>query len=264
MNLKEWLLAVAYSFNPVQYKKISDAPPKEMFQLVNKTIKRSFLVMIIIALPILLAIPSHVTQALGTFDSLTISGTAALATQIGIPSRDPHVVIDLTDEKAYEGERMLLTKDYFYFNTPLGAKKINTDYILDPLAHKKESGLIVFALFMLWLPSLLIYGYIVTFLKYMIWWVLFSALSIVVIRAIVLSSMKMQRIVNICAYALLPIIILEVLTIPFDTTWLFPVLDFMGFAINLGSIILYLILLVVGLVGLEKEIRFEVRDRRRF
>ncbi|MBI4448713.1 hypothetical protein HY641_01645 [Candidatus Woesearchaeota archaeon] len=264
MHLKEWALAVAYSFNPMYYKKVADAPPKEMFALVNKTITRAFVVMLIVALPMLVAVPSYVSSALGSFDVLTIDGRTELGEQIGVPAHDPHLVIDLSAQKAYEGERALLTREYFYFQSPFGAKKINTDYVLDPLAHKRESSLIVFGLFLLWLPSLLIYAYIVTFLKYLIWWAVFSTMAIVAIRALVLSSMRLRRIVNICAYALLPIVILEVLTIPFDTAWLFPILDFMGFAINLGSILLYMVLLIIGLVGLEKEIRLEIRDRGRY
>ncbi len=262
MHWKEWLLAVGYSFNPLHYKKVCDAPFPEMFLLVTRTILVSFLLMLMLAAPSLFSIPGELSDVLTYFDVLDIRGRAQLNTAIGFPQHDPQLVIDLSQKKVYEGERMLLTESYFYFRTPLKPQKVSLEYVKDPLAHPKEAGLIIFVLFLLWLPSLLIYGYIVTFLKYLLWIIIASVIAFIIIRAVVLSSMRLHRIVNLCAYSLLPIIILEIILIPFDTGFLLPILDFLGFSINVGTIVIYLVLLSIGLITLEKEIRIEVKDRR--
>ena len=186
---------------------------QEMLQLMRTTLSWSFTAMILIAIPSLESMPWTLQKTLDDFDSLKFTGDVTTAQPIAIPADDPQLVIDFSDGKVYEGERMLLTKGYFYFQTPISPKKINLNMIKDPLSYRWEFSLILTLIFVLWLPSLLIYAYFVTALKYFLWLALSSLIATVLIRLILLSKMKMRKIVNICAYALIPVMILEVLTL---------------------------------------------------
>ncbi len=134
-------------------------PFKDVFRLVYRTFKISFLILLLLELPFFLALPFMLSKELAYFSALEVSGSIDRDTPLAIPEKNPHIVLDVRDGRKWSGEDILVTRDYLYFKTPFNAKKVRTEFLLKPLEHRVEAGQLVTVLMVLWLPSLFLLIY---------------------------------------------------------------------------------------------------------
>lgn len=245
------------SFNPRNYHQISDESLKRMVWHVPLVVLAGFLIWLVLLAPTLFTFVDGVESQLQTFSVLEMDGSIEMAEPISLPTNDPEIVIDTTEERLIGGETIRVTRKFIYFNLIGKAQRVPVNKILNPLDYKEEFGQFLLMGMLFVLPSLLFYLYVGFLIKYALIIGLTALLSLFVIHVLLIIDISPRRIINLAVYSATPMILLETLISPFASKYLLPIWSLLSitfYAIPLG---LYLGLFITGLVFLQQHAKHE-------
>ncbi len=242
---------IKISFNPYSYHEIADEEMRTTLTHVPLMVGVGFLIWLILVVPTLLTLADSIESQLSSFTKFELGGTVEAVDSFGLPLNNPKFVIDLTQERRIEKETVLLTKQYFYFNTLGGAKRIPINKITHPLEYRAEFAEFSLLAFLFFLPSILFYGYLGFLVKYALIIGITLAVVLFTCKVLLIIGMPVRRIINVTIYAATPMVLLETIVAPLKDALLFPLFDVMGvnfYALSLG---IYLGLVISGLYAVE-------------
>ena len=248
----DWWQRVKISFDPRRYDEISGESLRRMIWHVPLVVMAGFCIWLLLLTPSLFSFVDGVESQLQSFSELKLDATVTMATPIEIPANDPKFVIDLVEQKVIGDEAVKLTKKYIYFNIFGKPQQIPVDKMLRPLDYKTEFGNAVFLGVLFILPSIFFYAYLSFLVKYAFIIGLTTLVGLFVVHVLLILDISPKRVINIAVYSATPMVLVETLVTPIDSSYLLPLYSILGmnlYAVTLG---LYLGLFITGLV-MQKE-----------
>lgn len=242
----EFLLTIVSVFNPNSYEDLSNRTMKNVFSYFFSILFVSYIIMVIVAIPIFVSFESQLNKELSKFDEFIVDVNISMSEPIYL--KQIKLGVDATGDKNLTYENILITKNYiqsqpFYcYFKPLclfGSTKVNKialDDYKDVVSKQGEyaAWLSLVALFVF--PWILMNLFLGLFLKYLIIALFFAGFGLALVR-IINRRIKLKRIFKIAIYASTPMIVVNTINIPIG----FPLL-FIPFTVSFFYFIVGLIL----------------------
>lgn len=237
---------VLKALHPKSYSELSTRSIRKGIGYLLSVLLASFIIMAIISLPKITLLPDQIEGELEKFEVFNISIDTEMSSPIKFTESDPQIVIDTTGNTTVMGdEKLLITEDYIYYRPYARAKAYNISEFKDITEKKKEISRMLTFLAIILIPTILITSYILFLVKYIITIIAASLLLFVAAR-IAKENLGILKSLNTALYAATPMILLEVIFIPFNSRHLIPLFQLMGMNFYMISLLIYIALAVVG------------------
>ena len=242
---------MVYSHLPFTYKHLSQERLHHTIGYVMFLVAFSLLILVLTVLPTLFSMQDYLNYQASKFESFKLNGEVSQSDPIYIPENDPQIVIDASGKEPYGGELFKLTSDYLYFHLSSKPQRIKVSNLLNPKDHEKEFTTFLYGFALFLLPSVIFYVYLFLILKYFLFIVLSAVILFSIVRVILLIKISLLRTFNIAAYAATPMILIEVISTPFNPKYLFPLFKYSGLTVYATTTLIFLIFLVSGFLLVE-------------
>ncbi len=255
--MRKFLGEVVQTFSPSHWGEISQRSINKSIGFFSKVLILAFVVMLLLAIPTLLKLPRGISEQLGKFEALQLSGKFNMSSPIKLPKSDPVIVFDTSG--AYTEltkERVVITRDKIFYRPLFKTYDLNTEELKDLKNNREQVKTFLAMLAFFLLPSVLFYAYLVVWLKYFL---LIVILSLIVFLLLDLTHWRRtwkEIMVIACHVSTLPVLA-EVVVGAIDAKFLIPVLSIAGL------IQLYLVpavVLSVLTIGAALCVHYQVKD----
>lgn len=253
-ELKHFVQTLLHSLNPVWYTNIVELKPKKTIMHMILVLVFSMAVMCVLFLPSILNLESSLERDLAAFQAFKIDGVVNMTEPVLIPKSDPEVIFSINDEKRMiDDEKLLVTKEYVYFK-PFGRPlRIDINKLFEPLKYKDEAAGFLSIFFIVLIPALLLFLFVVFALKYAFLIGLGAGLAFFVLKVLLLHKISFKRIFNVVAYAATLLIFLEIVFIPLNGNILVPLFQFLFLDFYLIPVIIFIGYIVASLWVVESK-----------
>jgi hypothetical protein len=232
---------VIRSLNPPNYADLSEIRIRRGASYVMGVLLAAFIIMVIISLPKITAMPGYIESELSKFDKLNISIDIEMSAPISFTSEDPQIIIDTENNRTEMGsEKLLITDKYIYYRPYGRTKEQNISELEDLTAKKVEISRLITLLIVILMPTILIILYIMSLIKYAITIAVVALLLYIVLR-IAKKNLGIRKSINTAIYASTPMILIEVIFIPFNSKYLVQMFQFMGMGFYLVTLLIYIL-----------------------
>ena len=237
---------VMWTMHPKTYSDLSEVKVKKSFKYLLGLLLASFILMCIISLPNIIEMPDYIKGELSKFDRFNISIDIEMSEPVTITQGDPQIIVDTVTNRTEMGKEKLLVTDEQISYRPYGKTRTqNISEFEDLTAKKDELSRGITFLAILLIPSLLITAYLMFLIKYIITILIFTIILFVGIRMIK-KDIPILKSLNTSIYAATPMILLEIIFIPYNPKYLYPIFQFMGLNFYLVTLLIYLVLAFAG------------------
>lgn len=247
-----WKLVIS-TMHPKRYEDLSERRIKKGVGYLVSILFASFLIMAVISIPKIISMPSYIEGELSKFETLNTSMDIKMSEPIILPKEDPQIIIDTeTKNRSMGKEKILITKDLLHYR-PYGRQKAYNISEYSDLTNKKDelSRTITFLAILL-IPSILITAYALFLFKYAVTIIIFTLIIFASIR-LAKKDLPFLKSLNTAIYASTPMILLEVIFIPYNSNNLIPMFQFMGLNFYLIPLLIYSVLLSISAFFAAKE-----------
>lgn len=247
MSLYSFIKEVVASFNPFGYEHISHKGVRKSVNYLLLILLLAFFIAGVFSVPKLFDLKDYFDNELSKFSELKLGGKINMTSPIYLPLQDTKIIIDTTGTHTEIGkEKLLITKDKIHYRPYKKVMSMSTDVVKDLGENKDKISQLAVIVFLLILPSFIIAGYVLLFLKYLII-VLLSSLIIYFLLDLTEFRQRWRKTFAITAHAVTIMVLIEVLSVLFSTRWLVPMFSVFGVNFYLVSLILFLILTMISL-----------------
>ncbi|OYT31551.1 hypothetical protein DRJ22_00360 [Candidatus Woesearchaeota archaeon] len=242
-----WLLKeVIWSFYPPRYKQLCNQKVRSSLKFLSSILFVSFILASVLFLPKIVTIRSAIEHEIDKFSVFDIKADVSTSAPVVIPSNNPLFVVDASSDRNISKEFFVVTKDSVKYRL-FGRHSVP----LSGFKNIKESKRIVSGflsvLAVLMLPSVFILLYIKFWIKYFLI-VFFVSLVLFILFELTRWRLKFRQVFNIACHTVLVMVVLEVVSAPFGTRYLFPFLKFLGVNVYAVSLALFSVFTVAGFV----------------
>jgi len=184
------------------------------------------------------------------FTSLSLESNFSVMSPVYFPARDGFVVIDTTGlHKRLRHEWFLVTREGLFFKLVNEPYFIKADDFKNVLVHRDNFTRLFVVILLFVLPAIFFWLYAIVWLKYV---VSIFLLGCVFFTLFDLTHFRKswKQMLNICVISSFVPVFLEVISLPFDSNYLFPLVetvvgDVYALPLVLHSIIIVLMVFVV-------------------
>jgi len=247
--IKEFFLTILKSLNPDSLKDLSNRTLKESFQYVFSLVFIALAAMFLISIPKLMTLPDYFNEQFSNFDNLSIKIKTEMNNPVIITQNNPQIIIDTTGNitKLDKGN-LLIQKDSISYRRLFKINQFNTTNFGNVLENKNKVTGIIILIIVLMFPMFLVIFYILNFAKYIILILLFTIISLGIIK-ILRYKLKIKQIVNIIVYSSTIMIILELISLPYNLNkYLLPLPLLFGISLYLIPLALFIIYFIIGFI----------------
>jgi len=238
--------SVILTLHPKSYSELSSRSVRKGFTYLLALLFASFIIMSVISLPNIINLPGYIDNELSKFSKLNISIDAEMDSPVKLTKDDPQIIIDTTGTNTELGEeKLLITEDNIYYRPYAFAKTYNLSEFKDLTQKKDEISNLLTVAALLLIPTILLTSYVMFFIKYAIT-ILVASLLIFLTARIIKKDISIKRSLNTALYAATPIILIEVIFIPFNSKYLIPLFQMLGMNFYLITLLIYLSLIISG------------------
>jgi len=243
-EIKHFVQTLIHSLNPKWYTNIVGLKTKKTITHMVLVLVFSMVIMGILFLPFVLNASSAIKKDLSAFSEFRIRGSVNMTRPIIVPANDPELIIDLNGGRTFGDEKLLVTKEYVYFQPVGKALRINVKKLLNPLDYKTQASSFLALFFIAVIPALLLFLFLMFALKYALLIGLVFAITYFIFRVLLLYKISPRRAFNLVAYSATLMIFLEIVFIPlngkilvplfqlfFLDFYLIPILIFVGYTV---------------------------------
>jgi len=259
--VSQFIKEVAYSFHPLRYQYLSDKKYRSSLFFMSRIIMIAIILAAVLAVPKLFAFKSGIQDELGKFTSFTISGNVSASAPVNIPSTNPVTVIDLATNNTIGDETFLITKDKIHYRF-FGLKSIDIDNLKDVTANQAAVSGFLTVLLLLFLPAFGLLLFLSLFIKYFIL-TLLASLAFFVLLELTHFRLKFKQMLSVTCHAATIGILLEVLSMPFSTSYLIPTIKFLGTYVYLIPLAVFLAYTLVVIILTYYDKKPKKRKRRK-
>ncbi|MBD3303710.1 DUF1189 domain-containing protein [Candidatus Woesearchaeota archaeon] len=242
MKAPNFLKEIIHSFNPRKLDKFTNRSFGHCIGYFTMILAFSFVIMMVCYAPQVGLLTGFVSEQISKFDALNVSGSVDMSTAIHVPEKKPVLTIDMTGEDVKPAaQRVIITKDYVWYNLLKGTQKVKTRHLLEPTKNKPVVSQVL-ALFIIFiLPSIVFYSFIALWIKYFLLILIIGTLAFLLVD-LTQYRKKWVKTLKLACFAAAPVIAIEVISIPFNTDWLIPLFRIVGIPIYVIGIVLLLVL----------------------
>lgn len=248
MKMPKFLKEIACSFYPKKLDEYSNRSFGHCIGYFTMILAFAFVVMMILYVPKVGLLTGYVSEQISKFDAVNMSGSVSMNTAIHIPEKYPVMTVDMTgmDVKPTT-QRVIVTKDFVRYSLLKGPQKVETKLLLQPTENKPIVSQLLVLIIIFILPSIVFYSFLALWIKYFV--LVFLAGTIIFLLAdLTQYRKKWIKTVKLACFAVAPIILIEVISAPFNTDWLVPLIRFIGIPVYLVGSVALLVLTGVFLV----------------
>lgn len=240
VNLNFWKKA-AYSMHPKSYAELSSRKIRDGPKYLLSILFAAFILMSIIFIPKVISMDDYISSELSKFEVLSINISEEMSSPIEMPGKNPQIIIDTADSSREMGnEKVLIAGSSLYFRPYGKVRSYNLSEFKDITSKKDEtSGLLTFFAVML-VPTILITSYAMFFVKYTVT-ILIAAVLLFAGLRLAKKDLGILKCLNIAVYASTPMVLIEVISIPFNSNMLMQVFQVMGVNFYLVTLLIYLV-----------------------
>jgi len=155
------------SFLPSHWAEISKRTVGNGIVFFTKVLLLAFMLMMLLAVPLLVKMPGEISNQLAKFDVLQLSGNFTMSSPVKMPKSEPLIIFDTSG--AYTElttERVLITKDKIFYRPFIRTQYVNTEQLKDLKKNRENVKRFLAVLVFFVLPSVLFYAFITVWLKY--------------------------------------------------------------------------------------------------
>lgn len=265
----EFLKNVLKSINPFYYSDLARSSFKRCFKHIALVILWSTIAMCIIAIPKLFMLRGYLDEQFNNFNALSINATFETKQPIVLLKNNPQIIIDgSVSERNMTTEKILITKDFFYYRPFNYVEKFNMGSYSDLLEHK--NGVVNFftVLLIIITPGILIVNYVSFFIKYLIIMLALSIIALIAVR-VFKFEISFKKILKIAFFAATLPLLIEIIAIPYGLgKYLIQFMQLMGAGFYLVTLIImavfmFLGILRVGLTDKAEEMRSNIVKKKK-
>ena len=218
----EFFFTLLKVFNPNSYTELSHRTMKNVISYFISILFLSYVLMILISLPLFSNFQTHLNKEFSKFDEFAIDLKISMNKPIYI--KQLNIGIDATGDKNLTNENILITKNYIqakplicffkpacFFRNDI--TKVSLDEYDNVLEKREEFVSLIYLLTLFLLPWILISLFIILLMKYLFLALILTILGIVLIK-IINQRIGPKKIFKISIYSLTPMIILDTINIP--------------------------------------------------
>lgn len=218
----EFFFTILNVFNPNSYTELSHRTMRNVISYFISILFLSYVLMILISLPLFASFQTHLDKEFSKFDEFTIDLNISMNKPIYI--NQLNMGIDATGDKNLTNENILITKNYIQtkplicFFKPVcffrnDITKVSLDEYDNVLEKREEFISLVYLLALFLLPWILISLFIILLIKYLFLALILTIFGILLIK-IINHRIGSKKIFKIGIYSLTPMIILDTINIP--------------------------------------------------
>ncbi|MBT3406759.1 DUF1189 family protein [Candidatus Woesearchaeota archaeon] len=235
-SIEQFIRTVARSFNPRSYKDLSVAIVGNSVKHFFTLLLWVFVISLILFIPALFGLSEYVEGKLDNFDSIGVDFHFSSAEPVVFGEKEALVTFGEGNESEADG-LLVFDGTNFMYDKLFGYKKISMSLFNDFKANKSEVSSFVSKVLLLMSPLLALLAFVYFSLKYLIF-VLLGTVIILVLSRLFRFEINFNELFNIGIYALTPMILLELLTLPLSGVNL-PYIPFVLFVLYflLGTIL---------------------------
>jgi len=216
------------SFTPSHWAEISGRTAGNGISFFSKVLLLAFVIMVLLAIPALVKMPKTISEQLGKFDVLQLSGNFTMSSPIKLPNSEPLFVFDTSGAfTELTSERVLVTQEKIFYRPLFGTHYVNTEQLKDLKNNSDNVKKFLAALVFLILPSIVFYAFVFVWLKYFLMIVTLSIILFVVLDLTHWRRTWKELFVVTCYASTLPVLA-EVIVGAINPKLLVPVLSIAG------------------------------------
>lgn len=219
---------VVQTFLPLHWAEISQRPAGKALGFFSKVLACAFLLIIVLYVPKMIKLPNVMSEQLNKFEAVQLSGNITMSSPIKMPQSNPVAILDTSGAyTTLTNERLLITRDKIFLRPLFKTYAVDTAELKDLKRNREQvkTFLAIVAFFLL--PSILVYGYVLVWLKYFL---MIFTLSIIIFVLLDLTHWRRtwkELFVIGCYVSTLPVLA-EVVLSAINARWLVPILNIAG------------------------------------
>ena len=246
---KEFFATAGKAFYPNAYGTLSKRSLRQAFSYLISFVFVCFAVMAILSIPKLAVFPGYIEDQLLKFNEFGITLNVNMKEPVVITNSSPQIIIDTTGKYADLTEgNILLTHDYLFYKKFGRVKQLNLSDYENLVGKEEQVQKILFNMFILLLPSIAIFAYVVYFLKYAAVILITASFALLITRALK-YGIELKRLIVIAAYSSSVMAALEIITIPFLLSrHTLPFTIFFNITLGLVPLALFLCMFIIVIV----------------
>lgn len=226
--MQDIIKQVIYSVCPISLYERTQKPLRKNLLFFSKSLFVAFIIMGFFYIPTLARLPAYFDQQMSKFKSLSIDSNFSVMSPVYFPERDGLLIIDTTGlHKKLKYERFLITREGVHFKLFHEPVFIKAENFGDVLSHKESFSLLFTTLLVLFLPALVFWSYFFLWFKYVVQIILLSSVFFTLFD-LTHWRKSWKQFFNIAAFTSLFPILLEVISLPFGTDFLVPIVETIG------------------------------------
>jgi len=253
MRVPEFIKEVVWSLYPPRYRQIADKSFFHSIKYMTKILFFAFIVASIFFIPSALLLPESVESGLSKFGEFSFSASINQSDKVSIPSRNPWVVVDLNNNVSLSKEFFVVDESSVQYRL-LKVNNVPREQFRDIIKDKNMMSSFIGTVLLLMLPGIALLLFIRMWIKYFVL-ILVAGTFFFLICELSKFRLKWKQMLNVVAYALTPIIFLEVISAGISTKYLIPVLRFLGINVYLISLLILSVVVIMGVIGYHIEAR---------
>ncbi|MFT4304066.1 MAG: DUF1189 family protein [Candidatus Woesearchaeota archaeon] len=220
---KQFWKKIIESFNIFRYKELSKTEIKESFAYFITLFSIMSAIALLLLIPSLIKMPQTIQGELEKADEFTINITIESESALNFPTTNP--LFSVVNNKS-EGEGLLIfTKTELVYNIlPFFKPSTSIDTYSNIKENSEDASSLAIILIILIAPSLIVYAYLFHILKYLIIAIVLASITKLIV-SIMQKKIKYKKLLTATFYSLTPLIIIELLLLPFSIqTFFIPII----------------------------------------
>ncbi|MCB9359489.1 DUF1189 family protein [Candidatus Woesearchaeota archaeon] len=206
--------SIIESFGVFKYKELSKAEFGESFSYFITFFSIMSVVALLIAIPFLIKMPGMVKTELEKADEFTVNVTVESEQPLYFPSERPLFSIVNNDTES-KGLLSFTKKKLIYNFFPGIQPSVNIESYSNVKENSEDAANLALVLIFLIAPSIIIYTYLFNLVKYILIALILSMITKVVMSAM-RKKIKYKKLWSATMYSLTPLILIEMVMLPFN------------------------------------------------
>lgn len=247
MKISPFLKEVIWSLYPPRYKELSEKRFSESVKHMAKVLAILCLLASLLFVPTIINLKDDIESGFKKFTAFSLAPSISQSDEVTIPQDHPWIRVNLNTNLTLKEELFVVDQSTVQYRL-LGIKSIEQKTLLDPATNVAQVSGFASTILTMLLPGIGFFLYVRMLLKYFLLVVLMGTLAFIVLE-LTKFKLKYKEALNIAAFAITPILALEVLPAPINTDFLLPVFRFVGIDVFAIPIFLFIGMMVFGIVG---------------
>lgn len=249
--MKQFFKEVVWCFYPPRYKILCTKKLRSSLKFMSLVLFFAFIIAAVLYAPKLITLKSSIEDQLDNFVLFNINANFTTSAPVKIPYSRPLFIIDSAEEHNISNELFIFSQDKIKYRF-FGKHSVPLSTFKDVKANKKRASAFFSVLFILLLPSIFILLYFKFWIKYFLIIYLISFILFILLE-LTHWRLKFRQILNIACHTSIIMIVLELVSAPFGTAYLLPLVKFLGINIYAVTLVLFAFFTVAGVIFANKK-----------